>query len=222
MKAYKKIDLRFNTPGERLKHLRALLGASRLFLQEKHKLPEATLKSWENGVKELTLAGAKRCAEAYRSEGLIVTESWILEGAGLSPASADAMNQYFSSTNQEECLDYQDDEICMIRDAHLFEKSYTNAIIMMVSSNEMSPVYTPGDYIGGKLRYGEDVDMAINKNCIVRLKNGDLIFRRLIKNQKKGYNLVCLNPSEITEEPVLFQVEIEAAAPVIWHRQKDS
>jgi hypothetical protein len=71
------------------------------------------------------------------------------------------------------------------------------------------------------MRFRESVDTAVNKDCIIHLKNGGRFFRRLIKNHTNGYNLTCLNPNETTSEPVLYNVEIDGVAPIIWHRWKD-
>lgn len=73
------------TPGQRLKYVRSLLRVSRSYLQDKYNLPEVTLKSWENGTTKLSQSGASRCIEAYRSEGIIVSEDWIMDGIGLDP-----------------------------------------------------------------------------------------------------------------------------------------
>jgi hypothetical protein len=209
-----------NTPGQRLKYIRSLLRVSRAYLQERYGLPEVTLKSWENGTTKLTKTGASRCVEAYREEGLIVGEDWILEGVGLDPTMTMTVGHYFAiPTNKE--LPVEDDEIAMVRDANIFKESHANAVIMLVSSDEMRPFYRPGDYIGGKMRYGEEIEMAVNKDCIVYLKNGERFFRRFIKNSAGDYNLTCLNPTEVTTEPVLYNVDIASLAPVIWHRWKD-
>lgn len=208
------------TPGERLKYIRALLRVSRSYIQEKYGLPEVTLKSWENGTTKLSTSGAQRCIELYRNEGMIISEDWILEGVGIDPKSVVSVTHYFSMpTNNDLPLD--DNEIAMIKDANLFKESHPNTVIMIVSNNDMRPYYKPGDYIGGKMRYGKEIIGAVNKDCIVYLKNGDKFFRRLIKNNKGNYNLTCLNPNEETSEPVLFNVDIDGAAPVIWHRWED-
>ncbi len=213
-------SLSLSNPSERLKHLRALLRVSRAFLQEKHGIPEVTLKSWENGTVKLSLAGVKRCIDAYRDEGLIVTEDWLLEGIGLDPTSSATIGQYFAEPKQAQ-MPLKDDEACMIRDANLFKESYANAVVMMVSGDEMRPFYKPGDYVGGKLRSGKDIKTVINKDCIVYLKDKSRFFRRVVKNSSGGINLTCLNPNENTSEPVLFNVKVESVAPIIWHRSKD-
>ena len=75
--------------------------------------------------------------------------------------------------------------------------------------------------MGGKIKKGEDIALAVNKDCIVHLENGERFFRRLVKNSKGNFNLTCLNPNESTTEPVLYNVDIVEAAPIIWHRWKD-
>ncbi|KTD08531.1 hypothetical protein [Legionella jamestowniensis] len=208
------------TPGQRLKHIRSVLRLSRAYLQEKYGLPEVTLKSWENGTTKLTSTGAQRCVEAYRNEGIIVSEEWILEGVGLDPKSTITVSHYFATpTNQD--LPIEDEEISMVKDANLFKESHSNAVIMIVSNADMRPFYLPGDYIGGRLRNLDKIETAVNKDCIVYLRNGEKFFRRLVKDTLGYYNLTCLNPSETTSEPVLYNVEIESVAPVIWHRWKD-
>ncbi len=208
------------TPGERLKHIRSLLRVSRSYLQEKYALPEVTLKSWENGTTKLTQAGAERCVEVYRAEDLIVSENWIMDGVGLDPKETATVSRYFATPSNQE-LPTEDDEVAMIRDANAFKENHPHAVIMIVSNDDMRPFYWPGDYIGGKMRYGSDIETVINKDCIVYLKTGERFFRRLVRNHAGGYNLTCLNPGELTAEPVLYQVEVDSAASVIWHRRKD-
>lgn len=213
-------DQKLTFPGERLKYLRSLLRITRAYLQEKYALPEVTLKSWENGKSKLTRSGAKRCVEIYLNEGMIVSEDWIMEGIGLNPTTSINVSHYFAMPTDKD-LPTEDDEICMFRDANNFKENYPGAVVMIVSNDDMRPFYKPGDYVGGKMRFGGDIETAINKDCIIHLKNGERFFRRLIKCHTKGFNLTCLNPSETTSEPVLYHVDIEGAAPIIWHRRKD-
>jgi len=183
-------------------------------------MPEVTLKSWENNTTKLTPVGAKRCVEIYLSEGIIVSEDWIMEGIGLDPTVSVKVAHYFATPSHKE-LTNEDDEVNMFKDANAFKESQPGIVIMVVTNNDMRPFYKPGDYVGGKMRFGKSIYSAVNKDCIVHLKNEEQFFRRLIKNHSHGYNLVCLNPSETTAEPVLYDVKIKGAAPIIWHRWKD-
>ncbi len=210
------------TSGERLKFVRSLLRISRSYLQEKYGLPEATLKSWENGTTKITLAGATRCVEVYRKEGLIINEDWIIEGIGLDPKKIAVVSNYFSFPSKQMFAEEDDDEISMIKDANAFKQNHSNAVVMIVSNEDMRPFYWPGSYVGGRLYSGIDIVKGLNKDCIIYLKNGERFFRRLIRNKISKYNLTCLNPNENSPEPVLYNVEIESVAPVIWHRWKNS
>lgn len=194
---------------------------SRSYLQEKYGVPEVTLKSWENGTTKLTKSGSQRCVEMYRLEGLIVSPEWILEGVGLDPKQTVVISDYFATPAKVQ-LPIEEDELAMMRDANAFKESYPHSVVMIVCNDSMRPFYCPGDYIGGKIRSGDAIATAINKDCIAYLKDGSRFFRRFIKNSNGGYNLTCLNPDEGTPEPVLFNVEIDSVAPVIWHRRKDA
>lgn len=211
---------KLTTPSARLKYIRSLLRVSRAYLQEKYSIPEVTLKSWENGTTNLTKAGVQRCIEIYRNEGMIVSADWILEGIGIDPKTTASVSHYFAMPT-DQSLPLENDEIAMIRDANMFKEGHSNAVIMIVSNDDMRPFYKPGDYIGGKIRYSDALVEAVGKDCIIYLKNGEKYFRRLIASMHGYYNLACLNPNENNPEPVLYKVEIEAAAPVIWHRWKD-
>lgn len=216
------------TPGARLKYLRSILRLPRVYIEKKYKLPEITLKSWENGTIKLSKSGVKRCVAVYTGEGLIVDEGWIAEGKGLDPTARLTLGHYFSMPSDVSLPVDEDDEFAMIRDADDFKKRYPNAVVMLVSNNEMSPYYKSGDYVGGILRKGQALETAVNRDCIVHLKQeGGQYFRRLVhgkfndQSESGYYNLSCLNPAGETTEPVIYKADIEWAAPVIWVRKKD-
>lgn len=211
------------TPGDRLKHVRSLLNLSRSYLEKKHGLPQPTLKAWENLPDALIKSeeGVSRCIAIYRKEGIVLGKDWLLTGQGLAPQVSFNLTQRFAQKDTSALNYEEDEELCMIRDANAFRESHSNAVILIVSNDEMRPFYKPGDYVGGRLRYNENIETVINKDCIIQLKDGDKYFRRVIRNKQQGYNLTCLNPTETTAEPVIYNVEIACAAPVIWHRCRD-
>lgn len=208
-------------PGERLKYIRDyMLRVSRSYITEKYHVPQVTLKAWELGTTKISITNLQKCIEIYRSEGLIISQDWVLYGKGLEPVSVSVVNNYFSNPSDEEIAS-EDDEILMLQDLNMFKQNRVNVLTMMVSSDEMRPFYKPGDYIGGKMRDLALINDLANKDCIVILTSGAQIFRRLFINMAGQYNLTCLNPNENTAEPVLFNVEIQKIAPVVWHRWKD-
>lgn len=210
-----------DTPGARLKYLRSILRLTRACIEKKYKLPEITLKSWENSMIKISKNGIKRCVAVYKNEGLIVDESWIADGKGLDPTVRLSLGHYFASPSEVINLPIDvDDEIAMMRDAQEFRDRYSNAVVMIVSNDEMSPHYRAGDYVGGRLKFNE-FDSLIKKDCILYLKGGGQYFRRLFKDSLGRFNLACLNPMGRTAEPIIFNADIESAAAVIWVRRKD-
>jgi hypothetical protein len=153
---------------------------------------------------------------------------------GLPPKVSVDLGRYFASDHylirpvrepvgivrEEQDQSYlQDDSLCMVKEASFFKELYPDAIILMVSDDYMSPLYQPGDYVGGRFRYDDKIDAVVTRDCIVRLKNGEDLLRRIFKSRVgNGYNLACINPMAKAFEPVMFNVDIEAAAPIIWHR----
>lgn len=226
------INLDNATPADRLKYVRKLVRLSRPAIEEKYHLSAATLKAWENGQAPLTAKGIKRCIDIYRKEGVILNKEWIMTGEGLSPKLSLDMSHYFASelqypardnkglVKEENLLPYsKDDNAAILREADFFKKLYPDAIVLTVTNDDMEPVYQIGDYVGGRFRYGDDIATALKRNCIVRLKTGELLIRRIYKsNIGKYYNLACINPTCSAEEPILFNIDIECAAPIIWHR----
>lgn len=211
-----------DTPGVRLKYLRSILRLTRAYIEKKYKLPEITLKSWENSMVKISKNGIKRCVAVYKSEGLIVDESWIADGKGLDPTVRLSLSHYFAMPSENPGLLVDaDDEVAMMRDAQEFRDRYSNAVVMIVSNDEMSPHYRAGDYVGGRLRTNRELDAVINKDCIIYLRGGGQYFRRLFKDSLGRYNLACLNPMGRTSEPIIFDADIESAAAIIWIRRKD-
>jgi transcriptional regulator with XRE-family HTH domain len=215
--------LKLSTPGERLKYIRELLRVTRAYINEHYGLSADTLTAWENGKSKLTEKGLTRCMEIYRQEGVVLSRSWILTGDGLDPKLSVTLGKYFNSSVPTESAETVDDHELMYREAEYFKNSAPNSVIMIVSSSDMLPLYSPGDFVGGRFRFNEDIAECVGKDCIIQTVNGERYFRRLaLGNSPKKYNLVCLNPAwGGNPEPVLFDFDIQSVAPVIWHRRAD-
>ncbi len=226
-----------HSPGSRLKFLRQMSRLTRAYLEKNHSLPSVTLKSWENGTARLTHKGLSRCIAIYRQEGIVCSKEWIMVGKGLNPRFAVDLGKYFAQDRRyaqgeqtEAACDAENEntfaleglseDLCMAKEASFFKEAYADSVVMVVPDENMSPNYHSGDYIGGRFCYGEDIQRALNKDCIVRLQDGSVTFRRLYKSEHaQGYHLSLINPLASTAVPVLFNKHVEAAAPVIWHRK---
>lgn len=213
-----------NSPGERIKYIREeLLKVSRAYLHEKYGLSVDTLAAWENGKIQLTEKAIDRCIKIYAGEGLIISREWILLGEGLSPKFSLDLNRYFKSLPTQKPEEKIDDQFLLASEIDYFQSLASNSVTAIITSEDMLPLYAPGDHVGGRYRYDEEIDNCIGKDCIIRTKDDAIYIRRIVKNpQRQGYNLVCLNPQwSGNPEPVIFGVTIECAAPIIWHRKLD-
>lgn len=219
----KEEDPKTFSPNERLRFIRSQLRLTRAYLCEKYGLSTETLKAWENGKLTLTEKALKRCIDIYRSEGVVVSKSWILTGEGLDPRMSFELNQYFSETNELHTTEKESDEFLMLREIDFFKHSTKNSVVLLISTEEMLPYYSPGDYVGGRLYAKERAKELIGKDCIIVTQQGEKYFRRLsYHNTDNTYNLACHNPSwGGTLEPVFFDVDIKLIAPIVWHRRPD-
>jgi len=208
------------SPNERLRSIRERLRLTRTDLFERYGLSSETLKSWENGKLKLTEKALKRCIDMYRNEGVIVSKSWLLHGEGLDPRMSFELNQYFSESELSD-NSQDNDEMLMLKEADAFKKTTPNAIVMLVSTDEMLPYYHPGDYVGGRLFDSEKAKNLIGYDCLVVTTTGEKYFRRLVSpHQDDTYNLACHNPGlGNAAEPVLYDIQIKHLAPIIWHRK---
>lgn len=220
-----KIDLsKLKTSGERLKYIRTdLLKMSRSDIYKKYGLSQDTLAAWENEKIKISEKGIDRCIKIYNSEKLIVSREWVLIGEGLPPNFSFDLNRYFNTLQTNETETKIDDNFLLVKEIEFFRSLSPNSITSLVSSEDMLPAFSRGDYVGGRFRYGREISDCIGKNCIIKTKGGSLFIRRLASSPSgKGYNLVCLNPKwDGNPEPVLFNVDVESVAPIIWHRRLD-
>lgn len=212
------------SPGERLKYIRErLVKLSRAEIQDKYGLSQDTLAAWENEKTNITEKGIDRCIKIYNAENLIFSKEWLLTGEGLSPNFSFELNRYFKNFPTDFSSLPVDDHFLLAKEIEYFRSLTQNSVTALVSSEDMVPLYAPGDYVGGRLRSKKELEHCIGKDCIIRTKDQATYIRRLVKGKdKKHFNLVCINPQwQGNIEPVIYNVEIESAAPIIWHRRSD-
>ena len=210
-------------PNERLKYIRELLKLTRAYMHEKHGISQDSLAAWENGKARVTDSCVDRCIKAYRAEGLIVSKEWILAGEGLDPKFSLDLSRYFRAQPTEKPEGDIDDEILKLKELEYFKSLTPNSVVSVISSDDMLPLYASGDYVGGRFKFGGEIDDCIGKDCIIKTVEGSTFVRRIAKNiSGDGYNLAVLNPQyDGTSEPVIFNAKIESAAPIIWHRRSN-
>jgi transcriptional regulator with XRE-family HTH domain len=213
---------RIKSASERLKYIREkLIKLSRSDIYKKYGLSVDTLAAWENGKTQLTEKAIQRCIKIYGAEDLIITKEWILNGEGLAPNFTFDLARYFKSVANDSSSEPVDDHILLVKELDFFRSLTLNSITILISSDDMLPLYAVGDYVGGRFLYGNDIQSCISKDCIVRLEDDAVYVRRLSKGKiENRYNLVCLNPVwNGNPEPVIFNAKLKCVAPIIWHRR---
>lgn len=208
--------------GKRIKTARLLAGLSRKEMEDKFFISASTLQSWEIGRNSLNEKGAKRLVDAFSSMNLICSAAWLMHGIGSPPKLSSELQLYKNDIQKTNDLIDWDDELSTQKEIDTFYKVNNNAIILLIHDDGMSPLYSLGDYVGGKKRYKDQISMAIGKHCIVQLHDQSTLVRHLKNSTKEGlFNLFCINSNTTVQEPVICDVSLVFAAPIIWHRKCD-
>jgi len=220
-----------NTPADRLLYLRHRVARlTRKEVAEKYDIPAVTLKTWESGTVPLTKKAVARCIAFFLKENIVVTEEWLLKGVGSDPKFSLNMNRYLAQESDEEpastvqeCVEYYVvkqlvDNDSILQDVRYFKTQYKDSVVFLVPGDEMLPLYSAGDYVGGRDHRGEELMDVVNQICIVTLEDGRVLLRHVYFDGSH-YNLSCSNPQIKIAQPVLYEVNIISAAPVLWHRR---
>src|SRR3990167_671549 len=80
------IEKNLTNSGDRLRRARILAGiATRREFEIKYQISANTLQGWEQGKNPLSKKGAKRIIEALKTEGVICSLEWLMNGTGVPP-----------------------------------------------------------------------------------------------------------------------------------------
>lgn len=211
--------------GDRLKRARILAGIdTRREFEKKYNISANTLQGWEQGKNPLSEKGARRVVEAFKSEGWLCSVEWLIHGTGMPPRSYETVNTGVKKPFQNDKslmeINLREEEI-IYREVQHFKENVPNAIILTLADDAMEPLYSAGDYIGGSLISGENVQRYINCACIIELENNLILPRYLQQGSRAGvYTASSLNPKSSSSPLNIYNVKVIRAAPIIWHRRK--
>lgn len=204
--------------GSRVKGARMMTGLTRKDFSLSSKISIATLRSWEEpgeGRRGLTRKGSLRLADALLSHGVHCISEWLLTGEGPGPQ----LITHFDTTSPEnnEIVSWSEEE-SILRDVESFKQNNPSPVIMLVTDEQMSPIFNLGDYVGGSKVSGNKIQGLIGSISILETDRG-LLLRRLvsrISENKYVISSVCDKVVDISIEP--STVEVISAAEVVWHR----
>lgn len=200
--------------GERLRRLRALANLDRKTICQISGISIHTFKGWEIGrYGGLTESGAEKTIECLLTVGVKCTKDWLIHGIGDEPyLIRTSNNQSYSDKYKLENIQ---------KEILAFHANYQNVVSLEVPDDGMIPFFSKGDFVAGIKQVGENINLLLNKNCIVKINNKDLMVRSLIQGNTEGlYNLMALN-YQAGVLPLQVDVNIEFAALVSRHYKID-
>lgn len=202
---------------DRLRYLREkLLRVSRAEMEQITGIPESSIENWEYArYSGMTERGAYRLEEACKKIGVNCPAKWLLFGIGKAPGvptfqPVDSLSD-LSQLTQEEII---------AEELRLFHRLNKNAIDYIVQDDHLIPFFYPQDIVAGIQIFDHDIEMAINKFCIVKPLMGNISVCKLKKGTKPGY--YSLESNQQTSETTLDMANIKlfSAAPILWLRRK--
>lgn len=211
--------------GERIRFVRENLRYTRRQFCEKYLISESTLKSWENIDKNITENALTKILSLFNQEGVRLNRDWLLYNKGEQPHFHSAHLVNHEQEANIEPVEYSEyhDELLMMEDQTHFLKKYKSSVSTIISTMEMLPLYSPGDYVGGIKRTGRDIEKTVGRDCIIKIKDQQgLLVKRVGGREKSGlYSLFITNTVDSFKNAILTAVDIEYCAPIIWIRKKN-
>ena len=197
--------------GKRIQFIRKhLLGLSReKFCDSPDFVIPHTLKSWELAWGSgLTEKGAKQIVERSKELGIYSTVAWLLHGIGREATRLTKEIELSAAIEEQ------------IAKELLVFREQPNTLDTIIADDAMIPSLYPGNYVGGIMV--EDIDLAIDKECIIIDGNNDIYVRILKYGGEPGrYNLFSVNQYPNFAKKEIKNVLVKAAAPIIWIRRKN-
>lgn len=211
----------------RLKMVRNMANLSREEMCADGKININTYKGWEIGrYGGLPLDGAELVVERVAKEGVVCTSEWLIyeigRGAYVSADFKKAQKDQ-KGKKRKTIINSQakNQEKLIFNEILLFRKQFPDVIDCQILDDGLSPRFVIGDFVAGVKHYNEAIDALLNQDCIVQLSNGEVIIRRLRKGSiPSTYMLTCTNQETIVDTPVLYDVKIFSAAPILRHYKK--
>ncbi len=191
---------------------------------ETHGISLSTLNTWIYGLNtELSEKAAQRMIDAARKSGIHASVNWLMYGYGPQPQMG---NMAYTSASPDKSVtpsEYDPQDV-FNREMQFFCDNHPDAVTAIVSDNGMEPIYLMGDCVGGKFLYESNIPKAFEKDCIIKTIDNDILCRHLTAGSRDGlFNLYVVNPRATVQSPIMQDVLLVAAAPIIrlWRREEN-
>lgn len=214
----------------RLESLRGLTRLSRGDFAKRCGVKPGSFQNWEGPrFGGLTEKAAKKIIRGAKTLGIYCTLEWLMHGIGLGPQIDERL--YLGGSTHTALAVEQPKQTYVSSDEEsrriaeellLFRQHYIDAVDFVVNDDGMYPRFKAGEYVAGQWCFNQEIESAVGQDCIVKLIDGEI----LLRNVKKGstaerYTLICTNSNTSVDKPILYDMELIAAAPVIFMRRRD-
>lgn len=190
---------------QRLQKLRATVKLPvRLF--KKYGIAYNSFRNWEKGeFSGLSESGAIKLSQICNELGYNVSVEWLLFGIGQDPFC-----------NKQMINDRENAE----KELKFFHHHLLDSIDTLISDDALAPWYQPGDIVAGKCLLDNAMEFAIGFPSIVKTQNNEVLVRIVHSgNDIELYNLECSNPNTTVNSPMITDVKLLFAAPILWSRR---
>jgi transcriptional regulator with XRE-family HTH domain len=205
-----KQNLELETPGERLRAIRAYCASSRQKFCKQTRLSESTLKAWENDVARLTAKGARALVGMFKGFGVFCTEVWLLEGKAPSPLREMETNDASLMTEHQ----FLESEFNRL--SQYYSKVFQ---YFKIQDNHMAPTFKAGDVVAGAEVSANDLPYLWDEVALVSVEGYGLMLRKILKGSQPGLvTLITLNLPETHPQHAIADVTVDAAFRIVWHR----
>ncbi len=203
----------------RLKLLRQAIRISRRKLAEKYHIPAGTIQNWEDArYGGLSEKGARKLVEAFKAEGIPCKIEWLLYGVGANPVGPYDQLVSMNLSTPAGIGQTLNQQMIISKELELFHQHHPSAIDCIISSDEMAPLYQPGDVVAGCRKFSGEFEQLMNQHCIVQLKDGKVLVRYLEKGASNDeLKLKSLKPGSMAEP--INPSELFSAAAICWWRR---
>ncbi|MCE3230318.1 MAG: Helix-turn-helix domain [Alphaproteobacteria bacterium] len=189
---------------KRLRTLREQTGLSRSAFAEQLDISEHTLKSFENGARELSAQGAREYSRMFLLMGIDVSFEFLYYGKDLE------------HSEQKEAI--INDESHVHNETMFFKKNNPLSIILKVQDSLMSPFFNKGDIVGGQKIINENQFPLLNGHiCIIEATKGAQFLRKIIKADQRKVVCCTLNTDGNNNPPLVEEIEAFSIAQATRH-----
>ncbi len=207
--------------GKRLQQLRNMGHLKRKEMAEFARVAANTYKFWELGDSNLIEERARWIIDGLQTVGIECNAEWLMTGIGDPPAKHktifDEGVAILKKSGSQKATTLDEKKLVM-EELECFCHHNQNSIGLVVADNSMAPNYNCDDVVAGMQYAKDEIRRLVGIDCIIKLTNGSLLLRNLNVGSKEGfYTLLTVNPQ--AKNKIMQDVEIETAAPVLWHRR---